>query len=141
MMNSRQNGFTLIELMIVISIIGVLAAIAVPNFRTARERSIQRSCYANQKTIMGAIESYHLDKGRAILISEGSTAELELLVESKLLVSVSLCPGCANRQIYSSDSWGNVFCKFHGTITGDELTDAAGNRTTSSRSTGSNSCE
>src|SRR5271165_1281975 len=58
----RSEGFTLIELMIVIAIIGVLAAVAMPNFRAARERSNTRACYANQKTIAGAVEMYNLDK-------------------------------------------------------------------------------
>jgi prepilin-type N-terminal cleavage/methylation domain-containing protein len=57
-----RQGFTLIELMIVIAIIGVLAAIAVPNFKAARERANTRACYANQKTIAGSIEMFNLDK-------------------------------------------------------------------------------
>jgi len=59
---TRRQGFTLIELMIVIAIIGVLAAIAVPNFKAARERANTRACYANQKTVAGALEMYNLDK-------------------------------------------------------------------------------
>ena len=68
-MRNRRNtrrGFTLIELMIVIAIIGVLAAIAVPNFRKARERANQRACYANQKTVAGALEMYNLDNNKSI---------------------------------------------------------------------------
>src|SRR5947209_11570644 len=64
--NSGRKGFTLIELMIVIAIIGVLAAIAVPNFRAARERANTRACYANQKTIAGALEMYNLDNNTKV---------------------------------------------------------------------------
>ena len=62
MTRTNEKGFTLIELMIVIAIIGVLAAIAVPNFKAARERANTRACYANQKTVVGAMEMYNLDK-------------------------------------------------------------------------------
>lgn len=47
--------------MIVISIIGVLAAIATPMFKEARKRSNQRACYANQKTIAGALTQWSMD--------------------------------------------------------------------------------
>lgn len=57
----RRAGFTLIEIMIVIAIIGVLAAIAVPSFQQARKRSNQRACYANQKVVIGALVQYNLD--------------------------------------------------------------------------------
>lgn len=50
------------QLAIVPNIIGGLAAVAVTNFQVARERSNTRAGYANQKTVVGAMEMYCLDK-------------------------------------------------------------------------------
>ena len=60
----RKAGFTLIELLIVIAIIAILALIAVPNFLEAQVRAKIARCYADQRTLAVAIESYMVDWGR-----------------------------------------------------------------------------
>jgi prepilin-type N-terminal cleavage/methylation domain-containing protein len=62
--NFRHSAFTLIELLIVVAIIAVLAAIAVPNFLEAQIRAKVARCKADMRTLATALESYHVDNGR-----------------------------------------------------------------------------
>lgn len=52
----RKQGFTLVEIMIVVLIIGLLAAIAIPNFIKARKTTQKNACIDNLRAIEGAIE-------------------------------------------------------------------------------------
>jgi prepilin-type N-terminal cleavage/methylation domain-containing protein len=62
-MLKKKGGFTLVEIMIVVAIIGLLAAIAIPNFMKARETAQKNVCIANMKQIDGAKTLYALDEG------------------------------------------------------------------------------
>ena len=58
---SNKAGFTLVEIMIVVAIIGLLAAIAIPNFVRARKTSQTNACINNLRQIDGAKQQWALE--------------------------------------------------------------------------------
>ena len=60
--NNRKSGFTLVEIMIVVAIIGLLAAIAVPNFVIARSRSQAGACINNLRQFDYAVQLRALEQ-------------------------------------------------------------------------------
>lgn len=61
---SSEKGFTLVELLVVIGIIGILAMLLLPQFRGMRDRARIASCQSNLKNIGTTLESFYADKER-----------------------------------------------------------------------------
>jgi prepilin-type N-terminal cleavage/methylation domain-containing protein len=68
---NNAKGFTLIELMIVIAIIGILAAIAIPNFISYRDKAYCSAAETDVDSVMGAIADYFADPDN-MTVSAGS---------------------------------------------------------------------
>jgi prepilin-type N-terminal cleavage/methylation domain-containing protein len=108
-------GFTLVEIMIVVAIIGLLAAIAIPNFVSSRARSQATACINNMRQIDYAIQQYAMENG----LASGATIALSNVMPYIKLNMNGSIPSCPASGQYIPQLVGNtpsVMCSLSNTV-------------------------
>lgn len=84
-----RRGFTLVEIMIVVAIIGILAAIAIPNFVKNRTEAQRRACIANMRLISTSAENWRTENGMAMI---GDDWKTKLVGDANYITREPACP-------------------------------------------------
>jgi prepilin-type N-terminal cleavage/methylation domain-containing protein len=98
-----SSGFTLVEIMIVVAIIGMLASIAVPNYVKARDNSQQQTCINNLRQIDGAAQTWALETKQ----TANASYTLSVLTPYIKLDSQNKIPGCPAGGTYNTTTVSN----------------------------------
>ena len=101
--DSREKGFTLVELLVSVAIVGILASIAVINLTSALDKSRQRQTMATMRNLSTALESYNADNG--VLPRNGLTAQqLSDVLSPSLFNAVRTDDGWLRDLVYTTGS-------------------------------------
>jgi type IV pilus assembly protein PilA len=118
----NEKGFTLIELMIVIAIIGILAAIAIPNFINYRKRSYNTAANADIKNLYTAAQAYFTDNPDGASITLQDYKNYGFRQTAKVTVAVV---GAGSQGAFSANTYHNAGNRTYHVDTDGAITSSA----------------
>lgn len=130
-MKNMKNGFTLMELLVVIAIIAILAAILLPALSAARERARRTTCISNLKQFSLAYEMYAEDwyenfpaSPEGLYDADADSQTLSIFPDYIKTAKIFWCPSSLNRenptpQTIDNTTWDNSYAFVFGLTTGN----------------------
>jgi prepilin-type N-terminal cleavage/methylation domain-containing protein len=112
----HRAAFTLVEIMIVVAIIGLLAAIAIPNFVRARATAQANACINNMRQIDGAINQWALENGKQSADAV-TLANCQPYIKLNSAGNIPPCPAGGTYTTTTVGATPSVTCSLGATVT------------------------